>query len=121
MRKRTRTRPSGPDPALFPRSQAARTMTEILRRLPAAELGYTGPWGVAALRRQLESHLGRLRAAMAPADGIVVEGSRLEHRVAMLIAALVELAEVDILGSFCSHPLEELEMRASESERPAPA
>jgi GntR family transcriptional regulator/MocR family aminotransferase len=65
-------RPSGPDPALVPRPQAARTMTEILRRLPAAELGYTGPWGVAALRRQLESHLGRLRAAMAPADGIVV-------------------------------------------------
>ena len=69
-------RPSGPDPALFPRSQAARTMTEILRRLPAAELGYTGPWGVAALRRQLESHLGRLRAAMAPADGIVVVTGR---------------------------------------------
>jgi len=65
-------RPSGPDPALFPRPQAARTMTEIFRRLPAAELGYTGPWGVPALRRQLESHLGRLRAAMAPADGIVV-------------------------------------------------
>jgi GntR family transcriptional regulator / MocR family aminotransferase len=69
-------RPSGPDPALFPRLQAARTMTEILRRLPAAELGYTGPWGVAALRRQLESHLGRLRAAMAPADGIVVVTGR---------------------------------------------
>ena len=69
-------RPSGPDPALFPRSQAARTMTEILRRLPAAELGYTGPWGVTALRRQLESHLGRLRAAMAPADGIVVVTGR---------------------------------------------
>ena len=65
-------RPSGPDPALFPRPQAARTMTEILRRLPVAELGYTGPWGVATLRRHLESHLSRLRAAMAPADGIVV-------------------------------------------------
>src|ERR1700685_103180 len=60
-------RPSGPDPPLFPRSRAARAMAEHLRRLPAAELGYTGPWGVAALRRQLESHLGRLRAAMAPA------------------------------------------------------
>ena len=69
-------RPSGPDPALFPRSQAARTMTEVFRRLPAAEFGYTGPWGVAALRRQLESHLGRLRAAMAPADGIVVVTGR---------------------------------------------
>ena len=69
-------RPSGPDPALFPRSQAARTMTEVFRHLPAAEFGYTGPWGVAALRRQLESHLGRLRAAMAPADGIVVVTGR---------------------------------------------
>jgi GntR family transcriptional regulator/MocR family aminotransferase len=69
-------RPAGPDPALFPRSQAARTMTEVFRRLPAAEFSYTGPWGVAALRRQLESHLGRLRAAMAPADGIVVVTGR---------------------------------------------
>jgi GntR family transcriptional regulator/MocR family aminotransferase len=69
-------RPSGPDPALFPRSQAARTMVEIMRDLPVAELGYTGPWGVAALRRQLESHLSRLRAAMAPADGIVVVTGR---------------------------------------------
>ena len=51
-------------------------MTEVFRRLPAAELGYTGPWGAAALRRQLESHLGRLRAAMAPADGIVVVTGR---------------------------------------------
>jgi GntR family transcriptional regulator/MocR family aminotransferase len=69
-------RPSGPDPALFPRSRAAKTMTEIFRHLPAAEFGYTGPWGVARLRRQLEDHLGRLRAAMAPADGIVVVTGR---------------------------------------------
>ena len=47
-------------------------MTDIFRHLPAAEFGYTGPWGVMRLRRQLESHLGRVRAAMAPADGIVV-------------------------------------------------
>jgi len=47
-------------------------MTELFRHLPAAEFGYTGPWGVARLRRQLEAHLGRVRAAMAPADGIVV-------------------------------------------------
>jgi GntR family transcriptional regulator/MocR family aminotransferase len=47
-------------------------MTDILRHLPATEFGYTGPWGVARLRRQLESHLGRVRAAMAPEDGIVV-------------------------------------------------
>jgi GntR family transcriptional regulator / MocR family aminotransferase len=69
-------RPSGPDPGLFPRSEAARTMTEIFRRLPTAELGYTGPWGVAALRGQLESHLGRRRSAMAPADGIIVVTGR---------------------------------------------
>jgi GntR family transcriptional regulator/MocR family aminotransferase len=51
-------------------------MSEALRRLPAAELGYAGPWGAPALRRQLESHLGRLRAAMAPEDGIVVVAGR---------------------------------------------
>jgi GntR family transcriptional regulator/MocR family aminotransferase len=65
-------RPAGPDPALFPRSPAAKTMAEILRRLPAAEFGHTSPWGVARLRAQLEDHLSRVRAAMAPADGIVV-------------------------------------------------
>lgn len=65
-------RPAGPDLALFPRSRGARTMTDIFRHLPAAEFGYTGPWGVTRLRRQLETHLGRVRAAMAPADGIVV-------------------------------------------------
>jgi len=65
-------RPAGPDLALLSRSQGARTMAELFRHLPAAEFGYTGPWGVARLRRQLEAHLGRVRAAMAPADGIVV-------------------------------------------------
>ena len=65
-------RPAGPDLTLLPRSHGARTMTDIFRHLPAAEFGYTGPWGVTRLRRQLESHLGRVRAAMAPADGIVV-------------------------------------------------
>ena len=65
-------RPTGPDLALLSRSQGAKTMTELFRHLPAAEFGYTGPWGVARLRRQLEAHLGRVRAAMAPADGIVV-------------------------------------------------
>ena len=44
----------------------------MIRYLPAAELGYTGPWGVARLREQLAAHLSRVRAAMAPADGIVV-------------------------------------------------
>ena len=65
-------RPAGPDLTLFPRSQAARTFAEVIRYLPAAELGYTGPWGVARLREQLAAHLSRVRAAMAPADGIVV-------------------------------------------------
>lgn len=51
-------------------------MTDIFRHLPAAEFGYTGPWGVARLRRQLEAHLGRVRAAMAPADGIVIVTGR---------------------------------------------
>jgi GntR family transcriptional regulator / MocR family aminotransferase len=65
-------RPTGPDLSLFPRSQAARTFTELFRYLPAAEFGYTGPWGVTRLRQQLAAHLGRVRAAMAPVDGIVV-------------------------------------------------
>jgi GntR family transcriptional regulator / MocR family aminotransferase len=65
-------RPAGPDLSLFPRSQAVRTFTELFRHLPDAEFGYTGPWGVLRLRQQLAAHLGRVRAAMAPVDGIVV-------------------------------------------------
>jgi len=53
-------RPAGPDLALFPRSQAARTFTEVIRYLPAAEFGSTGPWGVARLREQLAAHLSRV-------------------------------------------------------------
>jgi len=64
-------RPAGPDLALLSRSQGARTMAELFRHLPAAEFGYTGPWGVARLRRQLEP-ISAGAAAMAPADGIVV-------------------------------------------------
>jgi GntR family transcriptional regulator/MocR family aminotransferase len=65
-------RPAGPDLAMFPRSQAARTFTEIFRHLPDASFGYTGPWGVPRRREQLAAHLGRVRAAMAPADGVIV-------------------------------------------------
>jgi GntR family transcriptional regulator/MocR family aminotransferase len=65
-------RPAGPDVTMFPRSQAARTMTDLFRHLPAAEFSYTGPWGVTRLREQLAAHLSRVRAAMAPADGIIV-------------------------------------------------
>lgn len=65
-------RPAGPDPGLLPRPQLGKAMTDLFRHLPAGEFGYTGPWGVAKLRRQLAGRLGRVRAAMAPADGIVV-------------------------------------------------
>ena len=51
---------AGPDLALFPRSQAARTFAEVIRYPPAAEFGYTGPWGVARLREQLAAHLSRV-------------------------------------------------------------
>jgi GntR family transcriptional regulator/MocR family aminotransferase len=65
-------RPAGPDLAMFPRSQAARTFADLLRHLPTAELGYTGPWGATRLREQLAAYLNRVRAAMAAPDGVVV-------------------------------------------------
>lgn len=65
-------RPTGPDLALLPRPQLGKVMVDLFRHLPAGEFGYTGPWGVARLRRQLAGRLSRVRAAMAPADGIVV-------------------------------------------------
>jgi len=61
-----------PDLATFPRRQWAAVTRDVLRDLPAAELGYSEPWGAWPVRRQLASYLARVRGAMTAADGVVI-------------------------------------------------
>lgn len=65
-------RPGWPDLSAFPRRAWASAVRDTLVDLPAAELGYTEPWGTWALRRALASYLARVRTAMTAPDGIVV-------------------------------------------------
>ena len=65
-------RPGWPDLSAFPRRAWASAVRATLVDLPAAELGYTEPWGTWALRRALASYLARVRTAMTAPDGIVV-------------------------------------------------
>ena len=65
-------RPGLPDLSSFPRQQWAAAMRETLQALPAADLGYTEPWGARALREQLAQYLVRVRGAMVEPDAVVV-------------------------------------------------
>jgi GntR family transcriptional regulator/MocR family aminotransferase len=47
-------------------------MHDTLKVLPAADFGYTEPWGVPALREQLAHYLVRVRGAMVEPDAVVV-------------------------------------------------
>ncbi len=49
-------RPGLPDLSSSPRQQWAAAVRDTLRKLPAARLGYTEPWGALALREQLSQY-----------------------------------------------------------------
>jgi GntR family transcriptional regulator / MocR family aminotransferase len=63
-------RPGAPDLGLFPRSGWEAGVRQALR-VPA-DLGYSAPWGTAALRREVAGYLGRVRGAVVAADSVVV-------------------------------------------------
>lgn len=65
-------RPGWPDLSAFPRRKWIAAAHEVIRDLPAAELGYAEPWGTWELRRQLATYLARVRGAMSAPDGVVV-------------------------------------------------
>ncbi|NLT07022.1 MAG: PLP-dependent aminotransferase family protein [Solirubrobacterales bacterium] len=61
-----------PDLALFPRRAWLAANRRALAELPDGDLGYGDPAGLAALRGELAAYLGRVRAADARADSIIV-------------------------------------------------
>ncbi|MCC5948538.1 MAG: PLP-dependent aminotransferase family protein [Nitriliruptoraceae bacterium] len=66
------TNPGLPSGAMFPREAWIRSLAQAVRDLPDAAYGYAHPAGLHALRVELSSYLGRVRAMIAPADRIVV-------------------------------------------------
>jgi GntR family transcriptional regulator / MocR family aminotransferase len=64
--------PGAPDLTLFPRRAWGRALRRALAELPDARLTYGEFGGTTELRVALAEHLGRVRAAAAAPDGIVV-------------------------------------------------
>jgi GntR family transcriptional regulator / MocR family aminotransferase len=64
--------PGAPDLSLFPRRAWGRALRRALAELPDARLSYGELAGTTELRVALAEHLGRVRAAVAAADRVVV-------------------------------------------------
>ena len=64
--------PGAPDLTLFPRRDWGRSLRRALAQLPDARLTYGEFGGTTELRVALAEHLGRVRAAAAEPEGIVV-------------------------------------------------
>lgn len=64
--------PGAPDLSLFPRRAWGRSLRRALAALPDARLGYGEFGGTTELRVALAEHLGRVRAAAAAPDGVIV-------------------------------------------------
>ncbi|MEU5880271.1 PLP-dependent aminotransferase family protein [Spirillospora sp. NPDC047279] len=80
--------PSQPDLAAFPRERWAAAVRASLRALPNEELGYPDPGGVPALRAELAGYLGRVRAANADPDQIVIMNG-VAHGLSAVVRMLV--------------------------------
>ncbi|MFI7628906.1 MocR-like pyridoxine biosynthesis transcription factor PdxR [Microbispora rosea] len=81
-------RPTSPDLGLFPRQAWLAAVRHVLATLPNDGLDYGDPGGVPALRRELAAYLGRVRAADAsPDDVVVVTG--VAQGLSLVVQALV--------------------------------
>ncbi|MEN3536981.1 PLP-dependent aminotransferase family protein [Microbispora sp. ZYX-F-249] len=65
-------RPTSPDLGTFPRQAWLAAVRHVLATLPNDALDYGDPGGVPTLRRELAAYLGRVRAADAPPDHVVI-------------------------------------------------
>ncbi|MHB1539125.1 MAG: aminotransferase class I/II-fold pyridoxal phosphate-dependent enzyme [Solirubrobacteraceae bacterium] len=76
-------------PALsqFPRATWLKALTNAMRRLPDARLGYDDPAGAPELRRALASYLGRVRAVRAEQEQILIT-SGLRNGLSLVWGAL---------------------------------
>ncbi|MGN6168797.1 MAG: PLP-dependent aminotransferase family protein [Solirubrobacteraceae bacterium] len=65
-------RPSTPDVSTFPRAAWLRSLREAVSTVTDADLGYSDPRGVIALRSALAEYLGRVRGVVADPERVVV-------------------------------------------------
>lgn len=86
-------RPGTPDLASFPRTDWAWAMREACGHIASADLGYGDPRGSIALRDVLAAYLGRVRAADAEPDRIVVS-TGFAQGVSLVLRALAREAGV---------------------------
>ena len=64
--------PGGPDLSAFPRERWMTSVRASLRELPNDELDYPDPGGAPALRAELAGYLGRVRAAHADPERVMI-------------------------------------------------
>ncbi|HEX2316535.1 MAG TPA: PLP-dependent aminotransferase family protein, partial [Thermomonospora sp.] len=77
----------GPDLGAFPRERWAAAIRTVLRTIPNDALSYPEPGGAAALRAELAGYLGRVRAAHADPERIVVMNG-VAHVLSSVVAVL---------------------------------
>ncbi|WP_405394624.1 PLP-dependent aminotransferase family protein [Microbispora hainanensis] len=81
-------RPTSPDLGLFPRQAWLAAVRHVLATLPNDGLDYGDPGGVPALRRELAAYLGRVRAADASPDDLVIM-TGVAQGISLVVEALV--------------------------------
>ncbi|GIH63212.1 GntR family transcriptional regulator [Microbispora siamensis] len=81
-------RPTSPDLGAFPRQAWLAAVRHVLATLPNDALDYGDPGGVPALRRELAAYLGRVRAADAPAELVMIV-TGVAQGLSLVVQALV--------------------------------
>ncbi|RFS84734.1 PLP-dependent aminotransferase family protein [Actinomadura spongiicola] len=99
--------PSRPDLSAFPRERWIAAARAALRTLPHDALTYPDPAGIPALRAELAGYLGRVRAAHADADRVVIMNG-----VAHALSALLRTLRAD------GHPVLAVEDPTSDRQLP---
>lgn len=65
-------RPGQPDYASFPRQRMLSALSHAMREMPDSALTYSDPRGVAELRVAVSDYVGRVRAAVAVPENVIV-------------------------------------------------
>jgi GntR family transcriptional regulator/MocR family aminotransferase len=82
-------RPGVPDLAMFPRTSWRRSYERALTMAPDADFNYGDPIGMIRLRHELAGYLGRVRAAQASPDRLIVTAG-VTQSLALLAKVLVD-------------------------------
>lgn len=113
-----RLSPGLPALSAFPRAAWLTAVKAALAELPDAALGYPNPAGIDALRTELASYLGRVRAVAVQPEAVVVTHGTFEG-LSLLSDALRAAGHESIAVEDPSHPAQ-LELFRNRGLRPVP-